>query len=79
MSEHHEEDAEKIELHRLRAALRNANLQIAANQQEIQRLNEELASVRAKLEDSWEHLRMVRRSLSWRLTAPLRLGTRGDR
>lgn len=79
MPEHSEQDSAQMELHRLRAALRNANREIAVKQHEIQRLNEELSIKQTKLEESWDQLRVLRNSVSWRVTMPLRLGTRGDR
>ncbi|WP_083663208.1 hypothetical protein [Actinomyces mediterranea] len=78
MPERSEHDAAQMELHRLRAALRNANREIAAKQHEIQRLNEALAITQTKLDESWDQLRTLRNSVSWRVTMPLRLGTRGN-
>lgn len=64
-------DAEEIA--RLRADLRSAHRQLAAARREIDSLRDELKFKEDDLRRAWHQLRVIRKSSSWRLTAPWRL------
>lgn len=61
------------ELARLRADLRSAHRQLAAARREIDSLRDELKFKEDDLRRAWHQLRVIRKSSSWRLTAPWRL------
>jgi hypothetical protein len=56
------------------AALRPRTAELQA---ELSRIEEELTVTRNDLLEAWEQLRSMRRTVSWRLTTPLRLVRRG--
>ena len=60
------------ELRRTQAALRRSQEQLAEVGRRAASLERELASVNGRLKESWEQIRLMRASVSWRLTAPIR-------
>ena len=60
------------ELRRAKAALKRSQEQLAEVGRKAARLERELASVNGRLMESWEQIRLMRASVSWRLTAPIR-------
>jgi predicted nucleic acid-binding Zn-ribbon protein len=60
------------EIRLLRAELRAAREQIADLAARLERSTAEAARLRTELNDSWTHIREMRRSVSWRVTLPLR-------
>lgn len=69
------------ELRLARAELSRAQLRISTLQRRADAADSELATTRGQLEENWTQLQALRRTVSWRLTAPLRrvLGTRRGR
>lgn len=60
------------EARRLQAALRWSQEQLAEVGRRVEVLEKELASANGRLMESWEQIRLMRRSVSWRVTAPIR-------
>lgn len=60
------------ELRRTRSALRQVQSQLAETGAELSTLQSEVASTNGRLLESWEQIHLMRKSVSWRLTAPLR-------
>ena len=60
------------ELRRSQAALRRSHEQLAEVGRRAASLERELTSATGRLEESWEQIRLMRNSISWRLTAPIR-------
>jgi hypothetical protein len=61
------------ELRRVQAALRWSQSELAEVGRRAASLEQELASTNGRLLESWEQIRLMRRSVSWRLTAPIRV------
>jgi hypothetical protein len=49
-----------------------AESSVARLESDVARLGGELAQVKEQLDESWSTIQQMRRSRSWRLTAPLR-------
>lgn len=60
------------ELRRAQAALRRSQEQLAELARRTEALEKELASTNGRLLESWEQIKLMRRSVSWRVTAPIR-------
>ncbi|WP_175954997.1 methyltransferase [Schaalia sp. Marseille-Q2122] len=63
------------ELRLLRAALRHSQQEQNRVLLRTQALEEELADSRRQLDETRDHMRAIRSSLSWRITFPLRILT----
>lgn len=68
--------ADTEELRLARAELDDARAQLASAGGQLDVTTRELDQTRNELLESWEHIRQIRRSLSWRLTGPLRAARR---
>ena len=55
-----------------RAALRRMRSESMASNTERERLEGELTSANGRLMESWEQIRLMRHTVSWRVTAPIR-------
>jgi hypothetical protein len=60
------------ELRRVQAALRWSQAELAAAGAQVAELTTERNSLNGQLQESWDQVHLMRRSVSWRLTAPLR-------
>ena len=60
------------ELRRAKAALRRSQEQLAEVGRRAAALERELASADGRLKESWDQIRLMRASISWRLTTPIR-------
>lgn len=67
MSNSHEE-----EIRLLRAALRHAQSERNSLEKELEAARKELSRQRRRAQEAWDQLRLLRSSLSWKSTAPLR-------
>lgn len=65
-------DEKEEELRRIQAALRRLRRELAEVSQEREVLGAQLDTANGRLLESWEQIRLMRRSVSWRLTTPLR-------
>jgi hypothetical protein len=62
----------RFELQKTRKALAETDLQAAATEQELTRTRNELL-------ESWQQVKQMRRTISWRVTAPLRAARRAQK
>jgi hypothetical protein len=67
-----EEASTADELRRAQAALRFAHDELARAGTEAAALLSERDSLNGQLQESWDQVHLMRRSVSWRLTAPIR-------
>ncbi|HEY3629437.1 MAG TPA: hypothetical protein VGL21_01005, partial [Jatrophihabitantaceae bacterium] len=65
-------EATSEELRLARAELQLSKQKAAQLDAEVESQSEELARTRGQLLDSWEQVKNMRSTVSWRLTAPLR-------
>lgn len=63
-------DAEQVR--QLRSELRRSHAELDQRVQELLKTTVELDRTRNELLESWQHIREIRRTVSWRFTAPLR-------
>jgi cephalosporin hydroxylase len=66
------EDPITEELRVSQAALRRTQAELVGVGRELEDLKREIASTNGRLLESWEQIHQMRRSISWRLTAPIR-------